>query len=102
VTNYNHAKICADRLQAIAEPSRIRIIECLLGGPRNVTELAKLVQAEIVNTSHHLGVLRSAGLVLDKKDGRFVIYSLNPELFKMTKTSTFLDLTWCRIEIEGK
>ncbi len=36
----------------------------------NVTQLAKALGVEIVNVSHHLGVLRNAGLVEDIKDGR--------------------------------
>ena len=68
-------------LQAIAEPNRIRIIECLRTGSKNVTELAKLLSVEIVNVSHHLGVLRQAGLVQDEKQGRFVVYSLHPKHF---------------------
>jgi len=100
MTDHKQAKTCADRLQAIAEPNRIRIIDCLRTGAKNVTELAKLLQVEIVNVSHHLGVLRQASLVEDKKDGRFVIYSLNPKFFTSdSSNSTFLDLTWCKIEI---
>ena len=45
------------------EANRIRIIECLRTGSKNVTELAKALNVEIVNVSHHLGVLRTAGLV---------------------------------------
>lgn len=100
MTDPKIAKVCADKLQAIAEPNRIRIIECLRTGSKNVTELAKLLQVEIVNVSHHLGVLRVAGLVQDVKDGRFVVYSLHPDHFNNESTkATFLDLGWCRIEI---
>ena len=52
---------------------------CLRTGSKNVTELAKLLNVEIVNVSHHLGVLRQAGLVQDEKHGRFVVYSLHPK-----------------------
>jgi ArsR family transcriptional regulator len=46
-----------------------------------------------VNVSHHLGVLRSAGLVEDVKDGRFVIYSLHPKVFHNDSSkATYLDL----------
>ena len=103
MTDHKSAKTCADRLQAIAEPNRIRIIDCLRTGAKNVTELAKLLQVEIVNVSHHLGVLRQASLVEDKKDGRFVIYSLNPKFFENdSSNSTYLDLGWCKIEIPQK
>ena len=87
-------------LQALAEPNRIRIIESLRTGPKNVTQLAKELGVEIVNVSHHLGVLRSAGLVEDIKDGRFVIYSLHPKVFHHDSSkATYLDLGWCRVEI---
>jgi ArsR family transcriptional regulator len=100
MTDPKIAKSCADRLQAIAEPNRIRIIDCLRTGAKNVTELAKMLQVEIVNVSHHLGVLRQAQLVEDKKDGRFVIYSLNPKYFTSDNVNaTLLDLGWCKVEI---
>lgn len=100
MTDHKLAKKCADLLQGIAEPNRIRIIECLRAGSKNVTELAKLLNVEIVNVSHHLGVLRTAGLVLDEKQGRFVIYSLHPAHFNTdANKTTFLELGWCRVEI---
>jgi ArsR family transcriptional regulator len=93
-------KKCADLLQAIAEPNRIRIIECLWNGSKNVTELANLLDVKIVNVSHHLGVLRSAGLVRQEKQGRFVVYSLHPEYFTTPNdTSTQLNLGWCQLVI---
>lgn len=100
MTDKKQAKDCADMLQAIAEPNRIRIIECLRGGSKNVTQLAKELGVEIVNVSHHLGVLRTAGLVQDEKNGRFVVYSLHPKIFNNDGArATHLDLGWCRIEI---
>jgi ArsR family transcriptional regulator, nickel/cobalt-responsive transcriptional repressor len=100
MTDKKQAKDCAVMLQALAEPNRIRIIECLRTGDMNVTQLAKALEVEIVNVSHHLGVLRDAGLVEDVKDGRFVIYSLNPKVFHNDGSkATYLDLGWCRVEI---
>jgi ArsR family transcriptional regulator, nickel/cobalt-responsive transcriptional repressor len=93
-------KKCADLLQAIAEPNRIRIIECLWGGSKNVTELANLLDVKIVNVSHHLGVLRSAGLVRQEKKGRFVVYSLHQDYFTTnSNNATQLDLGWCQLII---
>lgn len=100
MTDKKQAEDCATMLQALAEPNRIRIIECLRTGSKNVTQLARELGVEIVNVSHHLGVLRTAGLVEDIKDGRFVIYSLHPKVFHNDSTkATFLDLGWCRVEI---
>ena len=93
---------CARMLRALADPERLRIITCLREGPRNVTELSGLLQAEIVNVSHHLGVLRHAGVVLDEKQGRFVVYRLHPDVFHPADgapTTEHLDLGCCRLEI---
>lgn len=90
-------------MQAIAEPNRIRIIDCLRTGKKNVTQLATLLDVEIVNVSHHLGVLKAAGLVEDQKDGRFVIYSLHPKYFSNDRSnSTHVELGWCKIEIPNR
>ena len=89
---------CARMLRALADPERLRIVACLRAGPRNVTELAGLLKAEVVNVSHHLGVLRHAGLVLDEKQGRFVVYQLHPDIFQPA-ADDHLDLGCCRLEI---
>ena len=100
MTDVKVAKQCADRLSALAEVNRLRVIDILRSGEKNVTELATLMNVEIVNVSHHLGVLRASELVLDRKEGRFVIYSLNPQFFTFDATNaTYLDLGWCKIEI---
>jgi ArsR family transcriptional regulator, nickel/cobalt-responsive transcriptional repressor len=92
---------CARMLRALADPERLRIITCLREGPRNVTELAGLLKSEIVNVSHHLGVLRHAGVVVDEKQGRFVVYRLHPDVFRPAKDgpAEHLDLGCCRLEI---
>jgi len=96
------AERCARKLRALAEPERLRIVQCLRDGPRNVGELAGLLNAEVVNISHHLGVLRHAGLVQDEKKGRFVVYSLHPDVFHPDDKrhgTEHLDLGCCRLEI---
>ena len=100
MTDEEQAKKCAKMLQALAEPNRIRIIECLRTGSKNVTELAQALNVEIVTVSHHPAVLPLAGLVEDYKNGRFVVYSLHPKIFHNdSNKATYLDLGWCRVEI---
>jgi ArsR family transcriptional regulator len=90
----------AKLLAAVADSHRIQIIDCLRTGSKNVTELATLMGEEIVNVSHHLSILRAAGLVEDVKKGRFVIYTLHPAHFALDdKKVMYIDLGWCRIEI---
>src|SRR5262249_20646628 len=74
--------VCARMLKALADPERLRIVDRLRVGPRNVSELAAELHEELANVSHHLSVLRHAGLVLDQKDGKFVVYCLHPDIFR--------------------
>jgi ArsR family transcriptional regulator len=93
---------CARMLRALADPERLQIINFLRAGPRNVGELAELLHAKVVNVSHHLGVLRHAGVVLDEKQGRFVVYRLHPDVFRPSDDSSeaaTLDLGCCRLQI---
>jgi ArsR family transcriptional regulator, nickel/cobalt-responsive transcriptional repressor len=92
---------CAQLLKAIADPERLRIVQCLRRGSRNVGEMADSLDLEIANVSHHLGVLRQSGFVIAVKQGRFVVYSLNPEIFvarSSGKMPNRIDLGCCRIE----
>lgn len=91
---------CARRLKALADPDRLRIVECLLHGARNVGEIAAAVEDELVNVSHHLGVLRNAGLVLSTRQGRYVVYALHPTVRgEAARARGFLDLGCCRLEL---
>ena len=72
---------CAQYLKAVGAAERLKIIGCLRDGPKNVSEISAALDVEIVKVSHHLQVLRHAGVVSDRKEGRFVIYTLNPEVY---------------------
>lgn len=92
---------CAELLGWLAAPERLRIIRLLRDRPHNVTELAeKLGLADkAVNVSHHLNVLRHAGIVRNEKQGRFVIYSLVPGAILPGGACDRLDLGCCRLEM---
>ncbi len=88
-------------LKALADADRLKIVQCLRSGPKNVSELAELLGRELVNVSHHLGVLRHAGLVCDERQGKFVVYSLHPDVFH-PKHNDCLDLGCCRLKLGGR
>jgi ArsR family transcriptional regulator len=57
------------------------VLELLSEGERSVGEMAPLVGAELSHLSHQLGVLRRAGLVVSRKEGSTVFYTVrDPEL----------------------
>lgn len=70
------AATVAATLQALATPSRLRILARLRRGPCAVGELAAEVEMEPSAVSHQLRLLRALGLVSGTRQGRTVIYSL--------------------------
>jgi DNA-binding transcriptional ArsR family regulator len=66
----------AEALQALAAPSRLRILAELSERPRSVGELAAAVEMEQSAVSHQLRLLRQAGLVVRERQGKRSIYAL--------------------------
>jgi ArsR family transcriptional regulator len=64
---------------ALSDPTRLDILERLRAGERCVCDLQGALDAAQSRLSFHLRILRDAGLVADRKDGRWVYYSLRPE-----------------------
>jgi DNA-binding transcriptional ArsR family regulator len=63
-------------LKALASESRLKIVDRLSRGECSVGELAELVGSDRSTVSKHLAVLRSHGIVLDRREGNVVYYSL--------------------------
>lgn len=97
------ADFCAERLKALSEPHRLRIIDCLRYGEMTVGDIALLLEAEVVTVSHHLKILKHANLVQVRREGRFMYYRLHEELVNSQKKgSKFLDLGCCRLEVPAR
>jgi len=73
------AALVADTMQALAAPSRVRILGRLRSGPCSVNELADAVGMESSAVSHQLRLLRHLGLVVGQRAGRRVVYALHDE-----------------------
>jgi DNA-binding transcriptional ArsR family regulator len=70
-----------------------------------VTEIAQMLKVAAVNVSHHLNVLKHAGLIRGAKRGRFVLYSLRPGVLAEAEAAGVprdaLDLGCCKLELPG-
>lgn len=66
---------------ALSDETRLEIVQRLRSGERCVCDLTDLLEAAQSRLSFHLKVLKDAGLVIDRRDGRWVHYSLNTEAF---------------------
>ena len=62
--------------KATASPERLELLDLLAQAPRTVETLARLLGRPLANTSHHLKVLRQAGLVETTRSAQFITYRL--------------------------
>jgi len=65
--------------QALSDPTRLQLVELLADGEHCVCDLMAAVDAAQSRLSFHLKALKGAGLVTDRKEGRWVHYRLRPE-----------------------
>ena len=64
---------------ALSDQTRLELIEKLKGGEHCVCELTDALQTGQSRLSFHLRVLKEAGLIHDRREGRWMYYSLNRE-----------------------
>jgi ArsR family transcriptional regulator len=69
--------------RALGDETRLRLIERLRDGEQCVCDLTDELGASQSRLSFHLKALKDAGLVTDRKDGRWVYYALNAEAFAL-------------------
>ena len=69
-------------LAALADPTRRRILELLAERDRTAGEIAEQFPIAFASVSHHLGVLKAAGLVATEREGQFIRYRLNTTVFQ--------------------
>src|SRR5688500_10382564 len=67
---------------ALSDQTRLYILERLRRGERCVCELTDALDAAQSRLSFHLRVLKEAGLVTDRREGRWMYYTLNPDAFE--------------------
>ena len=72
---------------ALSDETRLAIVERLRGGERCVCDLTDLLDAAQSRLSFHLKVLKEAGLVIDRREGRWVHYALRPEAFEQLEAA---------------
>lgn len=94
------ADYCAERLKALSDPHRLRIVAALRYGELTVSDIAELLETELVTISHHLKIMKHASLVEVRREGRFMYYRLHTDLLQSKRRGgKFLDLGCCRLEV---
>ncbi|HVB57573.1 MAG TPA: metalloregulator ArsR/SmtB family transcription factor [Candidatus Acidoferrales bacterium] len=78
------ANFKAEFFKALAHPIRIRILDCLRDGEKGVNELSEMLRIEPANVSQQLTILRVRNIVVGRKSGSNVYYSVfDSNLFKL-------------------
>jgi ArsR family transcriptional regulator len=66
---------------ALSDETRLQLLDLLRDGEQRVCDLTDALQTGQSRLSFHLKVLKDAGLVTDRRDGRWVYYALDPAAF---------------------
>ena len=64
----------------LSEPSRLRLLQLLMGGPMTVTELVEATGMKQGNVSKQLGILYDTRLVSRNREGNFIRYAIGDEM----------------------
>lgn len=79
----------AEILKALAQPTRLKIIDFLRDGERCVCEIFPAIAEEQSNTSRHLSMMLSAGVLSRRKDGLKIYYKIKqPEVLQIVDIVT--------------
>jgi DNA-binding transcriptional ArsR family regulator len=95
---------CVDFCKALSDSTRQSILELLQEREMYVGEITAAFALSQPSISHHLGILRDAGVVTSRREGQSVFYSLNQENVReccgmlMTK---FVSSSGCEMESES-
>jgi len=65
--------------RALSDPTRLRLLQTLRKGERCVCDLMSATDAAQSRVSFHLRVLKDAGLIIDRRAGRWVHYRIDPD-----------------------
>ena len=66
--------------KAFGEPTRLKILSLLADGEMTVNEITEAVGLSQPTVSRHLAQLRDADIVIDRRDGQRIFYSLNKDV----------------------
>jgi ArsR family transcriptional regulator len=90
------AAFCADKMKVLSDVTRLFVLEELIKGPKNVTELNARLRIDQSLLSHHLQILRKAGFVRTAREGKTVRYEVSPDT-RLGSSANAIHLGCCQI-----
>lgn len=99
MTDSSHASKCSEAIKAVSDHIRIKILELLSQNEMRVTDIVKALKLDQPKVSHHLAILRKSGVIINRRQGRNIIYSLNPGVCKKPRNDVDrIDFGFCSVE----
>ncbi len=71
-----------DTLKALSDPTRRKILELLKSGSKTAGEIGEQFKMTGATISHHLSILKKAGLIQDEKKGTYIFYEINTSVME--------------------
>lgn len=71
-----------ETFKAVGDPTRREILDILKEGQKTAGEIGMHFDATGATISHHLSILKQAGLISDEKKGKYIYYELNMSVFE--------------------
>lgn len=93
------SKSCADKLKVLADTTRLSVLRILMEGSKHVGEINAVLGLEQSLLSHHLKILRKAGLVTATRDGKAVLYHFVPTI-RQNDPAKVIDLGCCLLSFD--
>ena len=92
---------CDEIMKVLSDKTRFAVLERLLSRAQHVQALNAELRLDPTLLSHHLKVLRDAGLVVTKREGKHVLYSIAPDVRARGKRQS-LDFGCCKLEFKAQ
>ncbi len=101
ITTHPAPERCAHVLKVLSDATRLAVMELLMDGPEHVSDMTRKLDVEQSLLSHHLRVLREAGLVTTRRHGKSVLYRLADSV-ESARRANSLDLGCCQLAFAKK
>jgi len=69
-----------DIFKALADPTRLKILECVKNGERCICEIIPFTKKSQPNVSQHLKILKNAGIIDERKEGTRIMVSASNDM----------------------
>ena len=100
MSDFSFISKCSKSLKALSDLNRLKILELLFNGELCVSDMVKALKIDQPKVSHHLAILKRAGVIVDRRQGRKIIYSLHPAVYRKSEYVDKIDFGFVSVEFK--